>query len=192
MSMKRREFLKTTVGGTAALVGLRGKAWGQAKPVRIGYTLSATGPYAPGAQYSQATNYALWAEQVNAKGGLMVKGEGRRPIEFVSIDDRSEIETAVRSYEKLMTEDKVDLILPPWGTAMHFAVAPVANKYGYPMIGPTVGSAKLEGKAAGVDAFIGLSYPPDNILMTGQAKEVDYNPRVYFTAVGTAFFFYRD
>src|SRR3990172_4375791 len=276
MSMKRREFLKTTVAGTAALAGLRGKAWGQAKPVRIGYTLSATGPYAPGAQYSQATNYALWAEQVNAKGGLMVKGEGRRPIEFVSIDDRSEIETAVRSYEKLMTEDKVDLILPPWGTAMHFAVAPVANKYGYPMIGPTVGSAKLEEfhfpyfyvilqqldalvqavagfmkdqkaqgriskvglayindlfgiemynaltpllkdaglspvivksyplgvkdlapilkevKAAGVDAFIGLSYPPDNILMTGQAKEVDYNPRVYFTAVGTAFFFYRD
>src|SRR3972149_152121 len=270
MSMKRREFLKTTVGGTAALVGLRGKAWGQAKPVRIGYTLSATGPYAPGAQYSQATNYALWAEQVNAKGGLMVKGEGGRPVEFVSIDDRSEIETAVRSYEKLMTEDKVDLILPPWGTAMHFGVAPVANKYGYPLLGPTVTSNKLkelsfpyfyviiqqpdsiakaivdivkeiktqgkiskiglayvndlfgielhtaveaflkeaglsaaitksypltakdlspllkEFKAAGVDAFVGLTYPPDNFLVTSQAKEVDYNQPVFFTAVGTA------
>ena len=53
-----------------------------------------------------------------------MKGEGRRPVEFVSIDDRSEIETAVRYYEKLMGEDKVDLILPPWGTAMNFAVAP--------------------------------------------------------------------
>jgi branched-chain amino acid transport system substrate-binding protein len=206
----------------------------------------------------------------------MVKGEGRRPIEFVSIDDRSEIETAVRSYEKLMTEDKVDLILPPWGTAMHFAVAPVANKYGYPMIGPTVGSAKLEEfhfpyfwvilqpldelvkahvgllkdlksqgkiskigvayvndlhgielhtlstpvmkeagisfdlvksyplgakdlspllkeyKAAGIDAFIGFSYPPDNMLLVSQAKETDYNPKIFFASVGTAFFFYRD
>jgi branched-chain amino acid transport system substrate-binding protein len=276
MSMERREFLKATVGGTAALVGLRGKAWGQAKPVKIGYTLSATGPYAVGAGITQAPNYALWADQVNARGGLMVKGEGRRPVEYISIDDRSEIETAVRFYEKLMTQDKVDLILPPWGTAMNFAVAPVANKYGYPMLGPTVQSNKLnelsipyfyallaqpdptmqnlasflkelkaqgkiskiglayvndlfgielstsgaaaltaaglevvttksyplaakdlspllkEFKAAGVDAFVGLTYPPDNILITSQAKEVDFNPAVFFTGVGTAFSFYRD
>ena len=68
-----------------------------------------------GAGITQAPNYALWAEQVNAKGGLMVKGEGRRAVEFVTTDDRSEIETAVRFYEKLTTEDKVDLILPPLG-----------------------------------------------------------------------------
>ena len=277
MSLGRREFLKATVGGATAWVGLqREKVWGQAKPLKIGYTLSATGPYAVGAGIIQAPNYALWADELNARGGLMVKGEGRRPIEYISIDDRSEIETAVRFYEKLMTEDKVDLILPPWGTAMHFGVAPVANKYGYPLIGPTVTSNKLkelsfpyfyviiqqpdsiakaivdivkeiktqgkiskiglayvndlfgielhtaveaflkeaglssaitksypltakdlspllkEFKAAGVDAFVGLTYPPDNFLVTSQAKEVDYNPPVFFTAVGTAFPIYRD
>ena len=42
----------------------------------------------------QAPNYALWAEQLNAKGGLMVKGEGRRPIEYVSFDDRSHLAVA--------------------------------------------------------------------------------------------------
>ena len=42
----------------------------------------------------QAPNYALWAEQVNAKGGLMVKGGGRRPIEYVSFDDRSHLAVA--------------------------------------------------------------------------------------------------
>ena len=78
------------------------------------------------------------------KGGLAVKGEGRRPIEFVTIDDRSEIETAVRFYEKLATDDKVDLLLPPWGSAMNFAIAPVASKYGYPMIGPTAISGKFK------------------------------------------------
>lgn len=275
MSIDRREFLK--VGGTAsAFAVLRGRAWAQAKPVRIGYTLSATGPYSVGAGITQGPNYTLWQEQVNAKGGLLVKGEGRRPIELISIDDRSEIETAVRFYEKLMGDDKVDLVLPPWGTAMNFAVAPVATKYGYPLLGPTAVSNKIKDlqlpyfyallaqpdplmeaivgllkelkgqgkvskigvayvndlfgiemntsaavalkaagldvvetksyslgakdvspilkgfKAAGVDAFVGLTYPPDNILATAQAKEIDWNPAVWLTAVGTAFPFYRD
>src|SRR5262245_63973263 len=144
MRTDRRTFLAlTTAGAATAAAGIR-VARAQGKPVRIGYTLSATGPCPVGAGITQAPNYALWADQVNAKGGLMVKGEGRRVVEYVTTDDRSEIETAVRFYEKLMTEDKVDLILPPWGTAMNFAVAPVANKNGYPMIGPTVSSNKLK------------------------------------------------
>ena len=276
MTMRRRDFLKTAAAGAAVVTMAPGRGRAQAKPVRIGYTLSATGPYAVGAGITQAPNYSLWHSQLDAKGGLAVKGEGRRPVELVSIDDRSEIETAVRYYEKLMGEDKVDLILPPWGTAMNFAVAPVANKYGYPMIGPTVSSNKLKElslpyfyailqqpdacmgafasflkdqkaqgkvsklglayvsdlfgiemhgslapllketgleivdtksyalgvkdlspmlkafKAGGADVFLGLTYPPDNILATSQAKETDYNPPVFMTAVGTAFPFYRD
>ena len=47
-------------------------------------------------------------------------------------------------------------------------------------------------KAAGADVFLGLTYPPDNILAASQAKEVDFNPPVYLAAVGTAFPFYRD
>jgi len=274
--MDRRRFLTGSIATASALTLAPTRARAQGKPIRIGYTLSATGPYSVGAGITQAPNYALWADQVNAKGGLMVKGEGRRAVEYVTTDDRSEIETAVRFYEKLMTEDKVDLILPPWGTAMNFAVAPVANKNGYPMIGPTVSSNKLkelslpyfyailqqpdwimaalaamlkvergqgkvskiglayvndlfgiemnasagnafkeaglevvgvksyqlgakdvspilkEFKAGGVDCLVGLTYPPDNILMTTQAKETDYNPPIYYTAVGTAFPFFRD
>jgi len=273
MIMHRRQFLKA--GAAASLLG-PARTWAQPKPVRIGYTLSATGPYSVGAGITQAPNYTLWQDQVNAKGGLAVKGDRRRPIEFITIDDRSEIETAVRFYEKLATDDKVDLLLPPWGSAMNFAVAPVANKYGYPMLGPTAISAKfkelnlpyfytllvqpeaqmqavasllkelkeqgklkrtavayvndlfgielngatgpafkaagldvvdtksyplgakdlspiLKGfKTAGTDCFVGLTYPPDNILATSQAKEIDWNPAVYFTGVGTAFPFYRD
>lgn len=272
----RRAFLKVGVAGVSAMAVRPQPSGGQGKPVRVGYTLSATGPYSVGAGITQGPNYTLWADQVNAQGGLLVKGEGRRPIEFVSIDDRSEIETAVRFFEKLMGDDKVDLILPPWGTAMNFAVAPVANRHGYPMIGPTVSSNKLKElsfpyfyailqqpdlimaalggllkelkaqgkvskiglayvndlfgiemhasaaamfkeagldiadtrsyplgvkdlspllkgfKGAGIDCFIGLTYPPDNILVTTQAKETEFNPVVFYTAVGTAFPFYRD
>src|SRR5262245_12905369 len=158
MKIARRSFLKTAATGAAAVLAPT-RVRAQAKAVRVGYTLSATGPYSVGAGITQAPNYGLWQDQVNAKGGLNVKGEGRRPVEFVTIDDRSEIETAVRYYEKLMGEDKVDLILPPWGTAMNFAVAPVANKYGYPMIGPTVSSNKL--KELSFPYFYAILQQPD-------------------------------
>src|SRR5262249_58984731 len=75
--------------------------------------------------------------------------------------DGSEIETAVRVYDKLMTEDMVELILPPGGTAMNFAVAPVADKNGYPMIGPTVSSNKL--KELSFPYFYAILQQPDAI-----------------------------
>jgi branched-chain amino acid transport system substrate-binding protein len=114
----------------------------QAAPVRIGYAMARTGPWTTGAQVSQEPNYLLWAEQQNAAGGLNVKGS-KRPIELISSDDRSDVETCVRTYEKLMGSDKVDLVLPPWGSNANFAVAPLANRFGYPFLAPTALSRRL-------------------------------------------------
>ena len=166
----RRRFLQVAAGSAAAMGLPRGA--GAQSPVRIGFTLSATGPYAVGAGITQRPNYDLWVEQVNAKGGLAVAGQGRRPIQLVDHDDRSEIETAVRLYEKMITDDKVDLLLPPWGTAMNFAVAPVANKHGYPLIGPTVGSLNL--KELGLPYFYAVLAQPDAMMgsLAGFLKEV--------------------
>ena len=41
------------------------------------------------------------------------------------------------------------------------------------------------------DAFVGLTYPPDTILASKQSKEIGFNPKVFFTAVGTAFPLYK-
>jgi branched-chain amino acid transport system substrate-binding protein len=49
----------------------------------------------------------------------------------------------VRTYEKLMGSDKVDLVLPPWGSNANFAVAPLANRFGYPFLAPTALSRRL-------------------------------------------------
>ena len=109
--LTRRRVTQGLAAGAAALAApavLRA----QTGPVRIGYAMARTGPWTGGAQVSQEPNYILWAEQLNAAGGLSVKGS-KRPVELISSDDRSEIETCVRSYEKLMGSDKVDLILPP-------------------------------------------------------------------------------
>jgi branched-chain amino acid transport system substrate-binding protein len=104
--------------------------------------MARTGPWTPGAQTSQEPNYLMWAAQQNAAGGLNVKGT-KRQIELISSDDRSDIETCVRSYEKLMGSDKVDLVLAPWGSGANFAVAPLANRYGYPFLAPTALSRRL-------------------------------------------------
>lgn len=137
----RRQLIK----GVAATVGAMSVAprlLAQAKPVRVGYAIARTGPWTGGAQVSQEPNYLLWAEQQNAAGGLNVKGV-KRPIELISSDDRSDVETCVRSYEKLMGSDKVDLVLSPWGSNANFAVAPLANRYGYPFLAPTALSKQL-------------------------------------------------
>jgi branched-chain amino acid transport system substrate-binding protein len=131
------------------------------QPVRIGYAIARTGPWAAGAQITQEPNYIMWAEQLNASGGLNVKGV-KRKIELIGIDDRSETETVVRSYEKLMGSDKVDLILPPWSTGANFAMMPLAQKYGYPMLSPTATGRKLLGMKN--PYFFALLQQPDRMM----------------------------
>ncbi|RZU00925.1 amino acid ABC transporter substrate-binding protein [Rivibacter subsaxonicus] len=268
--IKRRTLVQAAAVAPVALA-LPSIGTAQAAPVRIGYAIARTGPWSTGAQVSQEPNYLMWAEQQNAAGGLSVKGV-KRPIELLSSDDRSDIETCVRTYEKLMGSDKVDLILPPWGSNANFAVAPLATRFGYPMLAPTALSRRLIEmklpyffsllqqpapmmnalvdmlKANGVksitaiyvddlfgienyaalkvalqgtgislledksyplgvkdlspvlrsmkdknpDAFVGLTYPPDTILASKQAKEIGFNPKYFYASVGTAFQLYRN
>ena len=269
--MSTRRTVVQALAASSAALAFPSIVRAQAAPVRIGYAIARTGPWTTGAQVSQEPNYLLWAEQQNAAGGLNVKGT-KRPIELISSDDQSNIETCVRTYEKLMGSDKVDLILPPWGSNANFAVAPLANRFGYPFLAPTALSRRLiemklpyfflmlqqpkpmmdalvdmlkangaktvavvyvddlfglENYAAlkvalagsgislvedksyplGVkdlspvlrsmkdknpDAFIGLTYPPDTILASKQAKEVGFNPKFFYASVGTAFQLYRN
>jgi branched-chain amino acid transport system substrate-binding protein len=119
--------------------GLMAAAGAQAqqapKTIKIGYAISKTGPNAGGANITQIPNYQLWVKEVNDKGGLMLKAYGKRiPIEVVEYDDRSNSDEVVRAVERLVTQDKVDLLFPPWGTGFNLAVGPVFNKYGYPQL----------------------------------------------------------
>ena len=140
--MSTRRTVVQALAASSAALAFPSIVRAQAAPVRVGYAIARTGPWTTGAQVSQEPNYLLWAEQQNAAGGLNVKGV-RRPIELVSSDDRSDIETCVRTYEKLMGSDKVDLVLPPWGSNANFAVAPLANRFGYPFLAPTALSRRL-------------------------------------------------
>ncbi len=141
ISPTRRQVIQGAAATVASAV-VTPNLLAQSGPVRVGYAMARTGPWTGGAQVSQEPNYLLWAEQQNAQGGLDVKGV-KRQIELISSDDRSDVETVVRTYEKLMGSDKVDLILPPWGSNANFALAPLANRFGYPLLAPTALSRRL-------------------------------------------------
>lgn len=248
--------------------------------IRIGYAISLTGPYSAGAATSVIPNYKLWEKEVNEKGGIYLSEFDKRvPIMLIEYDDKSEIETAIKLVEKLILEDKVDLLLHPWGTAMNIAVAPLVNKYNYPIICNTAASIKLrevastipyffsmlnnpddtmkefvqflvhqyekgeignnvavlfvgdffgiegagvlapelvmhgfklvhyesyplgstkfspllkEVKGKNPDVFISISYPEDTFMIVEQSKLLDFNPLIFYSAVGTAFPYFRD
>ena len=124
--------------GLAAIAGVA--SFSAAEPalaqssVKIGYALSRTGPNAGGAAVTTLPNYEMWVKEVNAAGGLKL-GDKRVPIEVVQYDDRSSAEEAAKALDRLITQDKVDFILPPWGTGLNLAVGPILNKAGYPHLG---------------------------------------------------------
>jgi len=139
-AMRRR----TLVSSLIALIGsaVAATSWAQVdKPLRIGFSMARTGMLA-NATPSQLNTYELWKEQVNARGGMSVGGI-KRKVEFVTYDDQSKPEQAVRIYEKLITDDKVDLLIAPWGTPFQIAIAPVLEKFKFPMIGNTAASVAL-------------------------------------------------
>jgi branched-chain amino acid transport system substrate-binding protein len=128
-----------------------------AQNIKIGFSIAKTGLFAQGSP-SQLNAYELWREQVNAKGGLDVAGK-KRMIEFVQYDDQSNPANAVRIYEKLITDDKVELLLAPWGTPHHFALAPVLEKYKFPMVGNTAASVQLREIKPGYIWFVTSAIP---------------------------------
>jgi branched-chain amino acid transport system substrate-binding protein len=111
----------------------------------IGQAVSLSGPLATSNAVVSTPYYDLWVKDVNADGGIYVKEYGKKlPVELIIYDDKSDIGTMTRLLEKLIVEDKVDFILPPWGTANLFAAAPIANKYEYILIGGAGGAEKLK------------------------------------------------
>ena len=90
-----------------------------AEPIKVGFSIAMTGGVAQnGKQLLIALQ--LWRDDVNAKGGLL-----GRPVELVTYDDQSNPSNVPGIYTKLISVDKVDLILGPYATNMVAAAMPV-------------------------------------------------------------------
>jgi len=98
----------------------------------FGSAIAHTGKFArEGTNLKRA--YDFWAGLVNAQGGIEVKGK-RYPVEIIYYDDKSDPATATKLMEKLITEDKVDLIFGPFSSDCVGPSSTITEKYKTPMI----------------------------------------------------------
>ena len=82
----------------------------QTGPIKVGVGLALTGAgAAPGKML--LASLELWRDDVNAKGGLL-----GRQLELIHYDDQSTPSNVPGIYTKLITVDKVDLLLGPYAT----------------------------------------------------------------------------
>jgi branched-chain amino acid transport system substrate-binding protein len=134
--MMRPKLLSLIALVVASVVGVPWLSLAQ-QPIRIGASMSLTGKDALQGGYGRE-GYLLCQKQVNQKGGVL-----GRSVEFVISDDGSDEKTAVRLYEKLITEDKVDAVLGPYGSPITDAVADITEKHRKLMIAPFAATTSL-------------------------------------------------
>jgi branched-chain amino acid transport system substrate-binding protein len=102
--------LRTFAAALLAMLLVASGALAQGGPIKVGVGLSLTGGSAsPGKMLLAALE--LWRDDVNAKGGLL----GRK-VEVIHYDDQSAPSNVPGIYTKLITVDKVDLLLGPYAT----------------------------------------------------------------------------
>lgn len=113
------------------------------REIRIGATVSGSGKFATEVGPFKKL-LAEWAEKINRQGGLpLQKNNIRLPVKMVVYDDQSDEATARRFYQRLITEDKVHLLLGPYSSSLTFAVSSVAETQRVPLLAICANSSKI-------------------------------------------------
>jgi branched-chain amino acid transport system substrate-binding protein len=139
--MKRPQFVRRlAAAGAASTLAPLTRVPAQAQnnaPIVLGAALSMSGIYADGGKYC-LEGYSLAIKEINAKGGVL-----GRQLALKYYDDQSDPVTGARLYERLITEDHVDVIIGPYGTAITVPSANVAERHKMPMICPEIADVAL-------------------------------------------------
>ncbi|MEV6845696.1 amino acid ABC transporter substrate-binding protein [Actinoplanes sp. NPDC051411] len=106
---------------------------GPRSPLVIGASVSLTGDFADSGKAVKA-GYQLWADTVNAKGGVL-----GRQVQMKIVDDTSSTNQVVTNYQNLINKDKVDLVFGPFSSLLTVPASQVAKRYGYAFLEPAGG-----------------------------------------------------
>jgi branched-chain amino acid transport system substrate-binding protein len=107
----------------------------------IGVPNAATGAYnVEGPLTSQG--YDLWADWANSKGGIEVQGVMHR-VRLLYQDDQSNPQLSAQIADRMLSVDKVQFLLGPYGTPPAAAVAAVAEQRHMPVVLPSAGARQV-------------------------------------------------
>jgi branched-chain amino acid transport system substrate-binding protein len=129
------------VGGLLALTIAGSLAFTTAVPapaaaadgtIVFGAALAATGSTAREGELTKE-GYEFWKDYVNSHGGMKVGGKTYN-VDIKYADDESNPQTAARLVEKFVSEDKVNFILGPYGSANSATAAAVVERLKVPMV----------------------------------------------------------
>jgi len=125
------------IAATTAAMSMLVAAGAQAQTIKIGVNEPLTGPFAASGTYV-VNGAKIAADEINAKGGVL----GSK-IELVIEDNKSNPTEAAAVAEKLVTRDKVPVMMGAWGSSLTLAVMPKLMEYKVPMVVETSSSGKI-------------------------------------------------
>jgi len=121
----------------ATQVGARTDEAAAKPPIKIGISLPLTGNFSePGT--AAMRGYKIWQQIVNKHGGLL----GRK-VQLIIRDDASNQNTIVADYTRLITEDKVDLLLGTFSSLLNLPASAVAERFKMVYVEPAGGSPAM-------------------------------------------------
>src|SRR5258708_22872169 len=103
----------------------------------IGVPNAATGAYNVEGPLTKQ-GYDLWQEWANNQGGIEVQGV-RHKVRLIYQDDQSTPQLSAQIAERMLTDDKVQFLLSPYGSAPSAAVAAAAEKHRIPLVASNAG-----------------------------------------------------
>jgi branched-chain amino acid transport system substrate-binding protein len=125
--------MKSKLFGSLVAVLIGGAfASGAAAQIKVGVTVSATGPAA-----------SLGIPEKNTFA-LLPKKLGGKTVEYIVLDDATDSTTAVKNARKLVSEDKVDLLIGSTVVPNSMAMIDVAAESETPMISMAAGAIIVE------------------------------------------------
>ena len=132
-----------------------GSAAGTSRPLVIGASVSLTGDFSDSGK-AVKRGYELWADTVNAKGGIL----GRK-VEIKIVDDTSSPTQVVTNYQNLINKDQVDLVFGPFSSLLTVPASQVAKRYDYAFLEPAGGGPKVF--AQNLHNFFFVQPAPDDV-----------------------------
>ena len=133
----RRGRLAALLFLPAALAAACGTASGTPSPsagapIVFGAAVSLTGAQSKEGGLTKQ-GYDLWLDWINARGGIVV-GNVRHPVQIIYEDDQSKADLSATLVQKLITDEKANFILGPYGSAATATDAVIVEKNGIPMV----------------------------------------------------------